>query len=200
MYWIQFMLVIVDMSFASCVNILHYFCDTIQLSLLCFFLTEPFYWKTKFDVALKCFTDVVDLIARLSQDLGNTWFSEGSQTEWSILLSCLDGVKVYYQSTIDLSSLNLLFKVVLYLACFCLTLRFMSHQRIKAACFWQQLICHWRKLKIKEVLKLSFGGHHMWWENTMSVSQINLLIVFYLKDMIWTKKEYHCLGQKLQVS
>ena len=91
-----------------------------------FFLTEPFYWKTKFDVAPKCFTDVVDLIARLSQDLGYTWFSEGSQTEWSILLSCLDGVKVYYQSTIDLSSLNLLFKVVLYLACFCLPLRFLS--------------------------------------------------------------------------
>jgi len=58
-------------------------------------------------MAPKYFTDVVDLIAKLLQDLDYTRFSEVSQKEW--ILSCLDEVKVYYQSTIDLSSLNLVY-------------------------------------------------------------------------------------------
>ena len=108
----------------------------------------------------------------------NQKITESVLHRWSKSLLSINHWLKQFKSSVKSCSISCLF---------CLTLRCLSHQRIKVAWFWQQQTCHWRKLKIKEVLTLALGGFHRWWENTMSESQINLLIVFYRKDMIWTK-------------
>ena len=136
------------------------------------------------NAAPKLSTDVVDLIAKLLQVIsrlglhlnfwGETNRMDSVLPRWSESLLSINHWLKQFKSSVKSCSISCLFLPVTKIS------------ESFLFCFWQQLTCHWRKLKIKEVLKLSLGGRHRWWENPKSVSQINLLIVFYLKDMIWT--------------
>ena len=140
--------------------------------------------KVWYYVAPKYFKDVVDLIVKLLHVIsklvlhlifwGEPKGIDSVLPRWSESLLSINHWLKQFKPSVKSCSIYCLF---------CLALRFLSHQRIKAACFRQQLKCHWSKLKIKEVLKLSLG------EATGNGEHDEMCSIW---KMIWTKQEYHC--------